>query len=586
MFDVAEIEELSPIDDATAAPDGLPAGFSVRTDGVYRQVEGDDGARWAWLCSPLRVLALPRDGAGRNWGRLIEVTDPDGRAHRWAMPMALLAGDGTELRATLLSMGLRLATDRGARSALSVLLANWTPSARARTADRLGWTDETCTAFVLGDGRVIGAKDVVFQTESALDAASAMHPQGDLAAWRETVSALCVGNPLMVFCASMALAGPLLEPLAIEGGGFHLRGASSRGKSTLQRAAVSVWGAPAFKRTWRATSNGLEGAAAACNSTLLVLDELGEIGAHEAGAVAYMIANGAGKSRANRSGGARASARWRVVFLSSGEISLADKLAEAGKREKAGQAVRLLDIPADGRPFGAFDYLHGARDGAAFADRVNAAAAATFGTAGPAFVELLIADLDAARAAIREAIADFEAAAAARFSLESEGQIARALKRFALVAAAGEAATAFDVTGWPPGVAREAALDVLGLWFSRRGGGQSLEAQSAIARTRAFIAAHGASRFEPFAGSDDIPSSAARIINRAGWRAPGWFFIASDCWRNEVHAGADPGRAARALEGAGFLERGDGRNLAQRVEVEGRPRAYAVRASILGAGDE
>ncbi len=74
-----------------------------------------------------------------------------------------------------------------------------------------------------------------------------------------------------------------------------------------------------------------------------------------AGAAAYMLANGQGKARAGRSGTARASARWRVTILSSGEISLADKAAEVRERIRAGQDIRLLDVPVDRRRFGAFD---------------------------------------------------------------------------------------------------------------------------------------------------------------------------------------------------------------------------------------
>ena len=50
-----------------------------------------------------------------------------------------------------------------------------------------------------------------------------------------------------------------------------------------------------------------------------------------------------------------------IVVIVDGEISLADKMAEIGKRSKAGQEVRLVDIPADaGAGQGAFEELHGA----------------------------------------------------------------------------------------------------------------------------------------------------------------------------------------------------------------------------------
>jgi putative DNA primase/helicase len=58
---------------------------------------------------------------------------------------------------------------------------------------------------------------------------------------------------------------------------------------------------------------------------------MSQVTARDAGEAAYMMANGSGKSRASRDGTARKSAKFRVLFLSSGEIGLADKVAEDGR---------------------------------------------------------------------------------------------------------------------------------------------------------------------------------------------------------------------------------------------------------------
>lgn len=562
----------------------LPRGYQMRPTGIFREVQGKDGGpEWVRLCSILRVLALPRDRSGMGWGRLVEVIDPDGVPHRRAIPARMFAGDGAELRAELLDMGLDIASDRASRAALTDLLQGWKPPARALTADRLGWADEACAAFLCGDGRVIGSADVVYQHENTPAAAAEMKAAGSLESWRDTVALPCAGNDLMVAAVSLAFAGPLLEPLGLDGGGLHLRGASSRGKSTVQRVAVSVWGSPRFLHSWRATSNGLEGVAAACNGSLLALDELGEVSGREAGAAAYMLANGAGKSRADRSGTARAPRRWCVAVLSSGEITLADKIAEAGGKVAAGQAVRLLDIAADDRAHGAFDDLHGAQDGATFADRLREATAQNYGTAGPAFVAAFIKDREAAKAVVRGATEAFRDMAAQRFKLSCEGQTVRAATRLGLVAVAGELATRFGLTGWAPGTARDAALDGLGRWLDGRGGCGPAEAREAIERVRAFLVAHGDARFEDVTKAEN----GRLVVNRAGWREGDTYYIAADAWR-DIHKGTDPTRAARHLRDAGLLQAGDGNNLAVRMPrgVPGRPRAYAVSADIMGAGDE
>jgi putative DNA primase/helicase len=528
------------------------------------------------------VEALPRDASGRGWGRLTRIIDPDGRVHRWAIPAKLFAGTGDEVRGGLLDLGLQLASGSKARAALSDLLRQWRAKTRATTAERLGWADASCTAFVLGDGRVLGDENVVYQSEHAPGAAREMRGAGALDDWKSSVAALCVGNSLLVAGVSIAFSGPLLEPLGFEGGGLHLRGASSRGKSTVLRTAVSVWGSRYCVQTWRATANGLEGIALACNSSILALDELGEIDSKEAGRAAYMLPNGGGKVRGAPSGQARPSARWCVPVLSSGEVSLADKMAEGRERARAGQEVRLLDIVADRQAHGAFDHLHGMPDGAAFADHLNRAAAGTYGTAGPAFVEALLTDFEQNLDDIRAAVGEFRTAAAARFHIaEADGQVARAVKRLSLIAAAGEAATRFGLTGWQPGTARDAALDVLGLWLEGRGGAGPAEAREAIERTRAFVVSHGASRFQWMYDKFD---GREKVVNQAGWRDDDYFYIATDPWHREVHAGSDPSRAAKHLLEAGLLTCNNNRGYKYRMPrgLPSRPSVYAVKAEIIG----
>ena len=93
---------------------------------------------------------------------------------------------------------------------------------------------------------------------------------------------------------------------------------------------------------------------------------LSQVDPREAGEIAYMLANGSGKARASKNGAARSRHEWRLLFLSAGEIGLAQHIRDAGKKAKAGQTVRLVDIPADaGQGFGIFDTLHGFTSGAA-----------------------------------------------------------------------------------------------------------------------------------------------------------------------------------------------------------------------------
>src|SRR3989338_247803 len=59
-----------------------------------------------WVCAPLYVVAKTRDAQSGEWGRLLEWQDDDGITHQWAMPLALLQGDASDVRRELARLGL------------------------------------------------------------------------------------------------------------------------------------------------------------------------------------------------------------------------------------------------------------------------------------------------------------------------------------------------------------------------------------------------------------------------------------------------------------------------------------------------
>src|SRR5690606_19069648 len=100
----------------------------------------------SWFCSLLEVVAETRSTESEDWGRLLRVTDRDGRTKEWSMPMRLLAGDGTAYREHLLSLGMIMAPGRFARDALHEYISTARPDTKARCVNRLGWGGR---AFVL-----------------------------------------------------------------------------------------------------------------------------------------------------------------------------------------------------------------------------------------------------------------------------------------------------------------------------------------------------------------------------------------------------------------------------------------------------
>ena len=485
-------------------PSYLLARFEMLPLGLTLKRTADKPARW--ICSNFEIAAETFDPEAQVWGLLLTWRDRNGLPRSEVFSRDLFSGDCAELRARLARGGLTMHAASWARQALAEYLGLACTDQRAHCVAKTGWhVIAGAQVFVLTGDEVFGvvAERVVLQT-------SAREPSpygiaGTVGGWRDTVGRLCVGNSRLCFSVSAGFAAPLLQILGEDGGGFHLRGKSRTGKSTLLRAAASVWGgatgqgAASYVKTWRATSSGLEGTAAAHNDALLLLDELGQVDAKEAGEIAYMLASGRGRTRADRTGGLRAQTAWRVLFLSSGEIGLADKNPEAGLAPRAGQEVRLIDLPADaGGDHGVFDTLHDAESADAFIEELRAATRQHYGTPARAFLQDLVAKLqrDPELPARLRARMHAQAAALLRHYPEAGAQVQSVAHRFALVAIAGELATEACITGWAADEAAQSAQALFDAWLIERGSSGAHEDAQAVVQLRAFISRHGTGRFE------------------------------------------------------------------------------------------
>ncbi len=410
---------------------------------------------------------------------------------------------------------------------------------RARSVIQVGWhTFGGRRVFVLPDANYGEADERVVLLKTADQEPSLFQSKGTLDGWRAKVSRLCAGNSRLLFAASCGFAAPLLHLVGQDSGGFNFRGISRAGKTTALRVAGSVCGgteadgASGFIRQWRATGNALEAVAATSCDSLLLLDEMSQA-EDEIGETAYMLANGQGKARAGRNGQARPIIRFRVLFLSTGEVSLADMNAQAGKVTKAGQQVRLVDIPADaGAGMGLFEDLHDEGGAGVFADELQVAVHENYGTALHAFLryitEALARDgagfVDGLRASIDTLVsrwlADIPGAG---------GQVRSVARRFALVAIAGEMARQALITEWAEGAAERGAETCFRAWLAERGTAGAQEEAQAVKQLRAYIQKHQDSRLltwedhsttgaQEEADPNAPPSQRFRTMNAAGWR--------------------------------------------------------------------
>ncbi|HMU87557.1 MAG TPA: DUF927 domain-containing protein, partial [Agitococcus sp.] len=216
-----------------------------------------------WLCVPLSVEAETISTDDGKVGRLLRFYH-HGKLNEWVMPMEAIAGSGEEVLKVLMDKGL--AVNFPKRKTIINYIAMQQMHTIIETTYKTGW--HKSGAFVLPN-QVLGGDKVRYQDSGK--AATIFSSQGTLEAWKKSVSLLCVGNPVLILSVCCALAGTLLFKVSIKGGGVHLVGDSSSGKSLAQEVAASVWGHPdSFAASWDVTKGGIEIEAASRNDTVLI----------------------------------------------------------------------------------------------------------------------------------------------------------------------------------------------------------------------------------------------------------------------------------------------------------------------------
>jgi hypothetical protein len=314
----------------TETPAELPGKFVI-IDGWVCHV--DNNGEVVRVCSELRVLKEARVHGSDEWWKYLCFKSPDGTEHRKLLPFVLLdKGDGSEYREFLSTLGLRIGTHKNSRALLTRYLKESQGNGIVHATNRTGWHDN-CKQFVLPDesfSTMAGTEAVIFQSNGE----HRFRVSGTLKDWQDNVAKPCIGNSRLILGISTAFAATLLGITNGDSGGIHIVGPSSTGKTRFLYVAGSVWGGGGnngFAQSWRTTGNGLEAIAQLHNDSLLCLDELSQIDPKAADQAAYLLGNGSGKNRMTKTIEARKSLHWKVLFLSTGERTLAEHASTAGK---------------------------------------------------------------------------------------------------------------------------------------------------------------------------------------------------------------------------------------------------------------
>lgn len=540
------VEEMRKASGKRAPVDELAPRVEARSGGLYwvtpkiDKQSGEVIRPGQWLCGAVDVL-----GAGEGDGSDFVILRWRPVGNRPERTEAIPAGDigNREGWSRLSNRGLRVTAKTHLRAILADHLTDSDNGELWNVATLSGWQHGV---YIMPDGEIIGdaEKRVIFHGRSAT--ASGYTVAGTAQSWRDNVATLVAGNPSMMLGVAAALVAPLVGLVGADGFGVHFYQQSSAGKTTTANIASSLYGNPDMLRlTWYGTALGIANEAQAHHDGLLALDEVGQGADPKSVATsAYTLFNGSGKLQGAKDGGNRELKRWRTVAISTGEMDIETYLLSHGIKPKAGQLVRLLNVPMEKSTV-----FHGLSSGKAHADALRDAWAAHHGAAGREWVRWLANHQREAQ----------EAAGAARerwrgLIPDSYGeQVHRVGERFALMEAA--LILAGHITGWDVQACRDAIQHSFHAWVKEFGTGNK-EHQQAIEAAEAFLNAYGLSRFAPL----PYDPQSLPIRDLAGYRDRGKhdcdamvFYTFPAAFEGEIARGFNSKHFAKALAEAGML---------------------------------
>ncbi len=521
------------------------------------------------ICSYLNVVAATA-GQDGNHGILLEWAERKGVrtiTRRVAVPRKHMLGDGLEFLRDLEDKGVIIQV--GQEKRVLEFLRSFETNRFINSVGVVGWhtqedtdsTNNTHAPVFVTPTRIYGsnADEYIYQPDHA--PAHRMGQVGTLEGWKQHVARFAVGNTRLAFAISTAFAGSLLHlaQSQVDSGGFHIHGSSSTGKSTAMACTASVWGRggksdnpKAYARTWQATAVAIETIASLHNDGCLLLDEISQADEKQAAKIPYMLGNGSGKERGNKSLTMRPVNTFRLMFVSNGEYTLEEHLKQKGVKMNAGQELRMLNIPADaGQGMGIIETLFQFQHPRELVEHLVHATTEQYGTAGAAWLEYITANVETITQQIPAAIAAFKAT---YVPADASSQAHRAANRFALVAVAGEIATNANITGWQAGTATESAGRCFTDWLTEFGGGDGIsrEHKRIVETIETFIDQHRG-KFESnaiSAGSMPIPDLAGWFTDVGGARE--YWLLAQRA--NQI-AGANVKAVGEALHEMGLTDR-------------------------------
>jgi hypothetical protein len=309
-------------------------------------------------------FGFERKSERQSWRHHFLITERNGNRSTFELPRERLAGGGAPAIRLLMKAGIHVVGSAIAQKAL-VQFLRFKPRGEIIRMPRVGWAPIGSHCIFVRPNEVITPANMPMprDTSYVLDRVAirhGLHVAGTAAEWAAEIAAPLRGNSNVALSFATFFAAPLLRWATEPGGGNHLYGRSTIGKTMISDVGQSIYGWPhetsddTFGVSWGGTTAGFDALALARTDLGLPLDEITLANPRTAEAVIYKVASGTKGPRATSSGHLRETAHASVLVLSTGEKSLSEFI---GRALQEGARKRLVDVPAEVGPGTAFETI-------------------------------------------------------------------------------------------------------------------------------------------------------------------------------------------------------------------------------------
>lgn len=312
-----------------------------------------------------------------------------GRREEITLPFQAVAAGGKDLVSVFGEVGIAVEP-----AAMHKYMKGWIAELKRNSgdslaADRMGWNDR---GFVLGTSQFTPSGVEKAALASNLQGyLSSFEPSGSVERWADLINAAYnrPGQEQYQFLIACGF-GSIFVPFLGDYRGVIVSAVSyksGQGKTTAQRAALSIYGDPSRLETayGRQTNNAMYEKLGAMGNLPFMIDEISNIESKDVAEMAYTISQGVQKDRLNKDGSMRAQREpWQTLVPTSGNRSLIQSLGAEGVQREP-EMRRIFEFN--------FDVI--ADLNKTEADRIFNELRSHYGVAGPVFIDYVVRNKEA-----------------------------------------------------------------------------------------------------------------------------------------------------------------------------------------------